>query len=255
MTRPGQPATTPDFAGRTAIVTGGASGIGLACATRLHGLGARVAIWDIDAARAARAAATLGQRATGDMVDVTSESSIADALARTASTLGVPDILVASAGVNGLTGPTADYPLAEFRRVLDIDLTGVFLCDRAVVPGMTARGYGRIVNIASIAGKEANAGAVAYAAAKAGVMAMTQSLAKEVAGRGVLVNAVAPALIRTELFGQMTDAWIAAMTSKIPMGRPGTVDEVAALVCWLASDACSFSSGATFDLSGGRATW
>jgi 3-oxoacyl-[acyl-carrier protein] reductase len=246
-------ASEPSFDGRTAIVTGGASGIGLACATLLRRLGARIAIWDVDGDRAASAASALG--GMDCRVDVTSEHSIAAALKRTEGTLGTPDILIASAGINGLTGPLADYPPAEFRRVLDVDLTGVFLCNRAVVPGMTARRSGRIINITSIAGKEANAGAAAYAAAKAGVMAFTQSLARETAGTGVLVNAVAPALIRTELFGQMTDDWIAAMTARIPMGRPGDVDEVAALVCWLASDACAFSTGATFDMSGGRATW
>ncbi|QQS12925.1 MAG: SDR family oxidoreductase [Rhodospirillales bacterium] len=242
------------FKGRTAVVTGGARGIGLACATALHGLGARIALWDRDSTVVAASAAAL-PGAVGVAMDVTSESSVAGALARTERELAAVDILVASAGITGPNKSVADYGFDEWRQVVDINLNGLFLCDRAVVPGMVARKWGRIVNIASIAGKEGNPNASAYSASKAGVIGLTKSLGKELSGTGVLANCVCPAAIKTEMFQQMTEQHIAFMLSKIPMGRFATVEEAAALVTWLCSPLCTFNTGAVFDLSGGRATY
>ena len=242
------------FKGRTAIVTGGARGIGLACAAKIVAGGGRVALWDRDLERARQAAETLGNAAAIE-VDVTSEASIAQALAATQDQLAAPDILVASAGITGPNTTVVSYPVEAWRQVIDINLTGVFLCNRAVAGDMAIRGYGRIVNIASVAGKEGNPNASAYSASKAGVIGLTKSLGKELATTGVLVNCVAPAVVKTELFSQMTEQHIQYMLSKIPMNRFGEVDEVAELVAWLASDLCTFSTGATFDLSGGRATY
>ncbi len=241
-----------DLKGRVAAITGGARGIGYAVATRFVQSGAKVALWDI--ADAEPSAKRL-QGAVGIAMDVTQEKSAASAVAETERRLGPIDILVASAGVTGPTATVADYSLDAWQKVIDIDLTGVFLTNRAVVPGMTRRNYGRIVNIASIAGKEGNPKAAAYAAAKAGVIGFTKALGKELAETGVRVNCVAPAVIKTELLEQVSDDFIKFMLSKIPMGRFGTVEEVAALVAWLASEDCSFSTGAVFDLSGGRATY
>ncbi len=241
-----------DLRDRIAVVTGGARGIGYAIAERLTQAGARVALWDMEGA--AGSAAKLSG-AIGIAMDVTKPEAVSAALADTERRLGPVDILVASAGITGPNATVADYPVEAWRSVIDIDLTGVFLCNRAVVPGMSKRNYGRIVNIASIAGKEGNPNAAAYSAAKAGVIALTKSLGKELAGTGVRVNAVAPAVIKTEMLAQMTEQHIQYMLSKIPMGRFGTVDEVAALVAWLASADCSFSTGAVFDISGGRATY
>jgi 2-dehydro-3-deoxy-L-rhamnonate dehydrogenase (NAD+) len=188
-------------------------------------------------------------------MDVTKPDAVASAVAETEKRLGPIDILVASAGITGPNLTVADYPVDAWKQVIDIDLNGVFLCNRAVVPGMTKRNYGRIVNIASIAGKEGNPKSAAYSAAKAGVIALTKALGKELAATGVRVNCVAPAVIKTDIFDQMTPEFIQYMLSKIPMGRFGTVEEVAALVAWLASEDCSFSTGAVFDLTGGRATY
>jgi 3-oxoacyl-[acyl-carrier protein] reductase len=242
------------FQGRTAVVTGGARGIGLACAARIAAGGGRLALWDRDMDRARQSAAALGD-AIAVQVDVTDDKSIADALAKTEKDLAAPDILVASAGITGPNTTVAQYPIDAWRQVIDINLTGVFLTNRAVVPGMTKRGWGRIVNIASVAGKEGNPNASAYSASKAGVIGLTKSLGKELATSGVLVNCVAPAVVKTELFSQMTEQHIQYMLSKIPMNRFGEVEEVAEMVAWLASPACTFSTGATFDLSGGRATY
>ncbi|HJQ57027.1 MAG TPA: SDR family NAD(P)-dependent oxidoreductase [Vineibacter sp.] len=242
------------FNGKVAVVTGGARGIGLACAQSLASLGAAVALWDRDASEAGRAAATL-PRGAGIAMDVTSEADVARSLAETETTLGPVDILVASAGITGPNQTVADYGVADWTQVIDINLVGVFLCNRAVVPGMAKRRWGRIVNIASIAGKEGNPNASAYSASKAGVIGLTKSLGKELAGSGVLVNCVCPAAIKTDIFKQMTEQHIAFMLSKIPMGRFATVEEAAAMVTWLASPLCSFNTGAVFDLSGGRATY
>ncbi|HSA69664.1 MAG TPA: SDR family NAD(P)-dependent oxidoreductase [Burkholderiales bacterium] len=225
-----------DFAGRNAIVTGGAQGIGAAIVKRLQASGAKVAIWDLDGS---------------PRVDVSDWKSIQQAL----TSLGRVDVLVNNAGIAGMNRPTVEYPIEEWERVLRINLTGQFLCCRAVAPLMVKAGYGRIVNIASIAGKEGNPNAVAYSASKAGVISLTKSLGKELARTGVLVNCVTPAAAKTAIFDQMTQEHIDYMLSKIPMNRFVTVDEVAALVCWLASEDCSFSTAGVFDISGGRATY
>jgi 2-dehydro-3-deoxy-L-rhamnonate dehydrogenase (NAD+) len=241
-----------DLSGRVAAITGGARGIGYAIAERFVQSGAKVALWDL---AGAESSASRLQGAIGLAMDVTKEQSVAGAVAATERRLGPIDILVASAGITGPTLSVADYTLDGWQQVIDIDLTGVFLCNRAVVPGMSQRNYGRIVNIASIAGKEGNPKAAAYAAAKGGVIAFTKALGKELAATGVRVNCVAPAVIKTEILEQVGEEFTKFMLSKIPMGRFGTVEEVAALVAWLASGDCSFSTGAVFDLSGGRATY
>jgi 2-dehydro-3-deoxy-L-rhamnonate dehydrogenase (NAD+) len=241
-----------DLKGRVAAITGGARGIGYAIAARFQQSGAKVALWDV--AGAGQSASRL-QGVIGVAMDVTKEKSVAGAVAETERRLGPIDILVAGAGITGPTLTVADYPLDAWQTVLDIDLTGVFLCNRAVVPGMSRRNYGRIVNIASIAGKEGNPKAAAYAAAKAGVIGLTKALGKELAATGVRVNCVAPAVIKTDILDQVSAEFTQFMLSKIPMGRFGTVEEAAALVAWLASEDCSFSTGAVFDLSGGRATY
>ena len=225
-----------DFAGRHAIVTGGAAGIGAAIAKRLRDSGAKVTVWDIDGS---------------PKVDVTDPKSIEKAL----QGIDKVDVLVNNAGIAGKNVPTADYPIEEWERVLRVNLTSQFLCCRAVAPKMAKAKYGRIVNIASVAGKEGNPNAVAYSASKAGVISLTKSLGKELAQAGVLVNCVTPAAAKTAIFDQMTKQHIDYMLSKIPMGRFVEVDEIAALVAWLASEDCSFSTGATFDITGGRATY
>ncbi|MCA0303697.1 MAG: SDR family oxidoreductase [Proteobacteria bacterium] len=245
---------TQSFTGKIAVVTGGARGIGLACAAKIVAGGGRVALWDRDVERATQSAKALGA-AVAVEVDVTSEASVAQAVAATEKQLGPIDILVASAGITGPNTTVIQYPVDAWKQVIDINLTGVFLCNRAVAAGMAARKRGRIVNIASVAGKEGNPNASAYSASKAGVIGLTKSLGKELATSGVLVNCVAPAVVRTELFSQMTEQHIQYMLSKIPMNRFGEVEEVAEMVAWLASDLCTFATGATFDLSGGRATY
>jgi 2-dehydro-3-deoxy-L-rhamnonate dehydrogenase (NAD+) len=242
------------FKGRTAVVTGGARGIGLACAAKIAAGGGRIALWDRDMDRARQSAASLGD-AIAVEVDVTSEQSLVAALATTEKQLAPPDILVASAGITGPNTTVIQYPVDAWKQVIDINLTGVFLCKRAVAPGIVKRGWGRIVNIASVAGKEGNPNASAYSASKAGVIGLTKSLGKDLATSGVLVNCVAPAVVKTELFSQMTEQHINYMLSKIPMNRFGEVDEVAEMVAWLASPLCTFATGAAFDLSGGRATY
>jgi 2-dehydro-3-deoxy-L-rhamnonate dehydrogenase (NAD+) len=241
-----------DLKGRVAIITGGARGIGLATAERFARSGAKPALWDIDGADAA---ARRIEGAIGCTVDVTDEKSVAAALAETERRLGPVDILVASAGIAGPNATVADYPVDAWRKVIEVDLNGVFLCCRAVVPGMVKRDYGRIVNIASIAGKEGNPNAAPYSAAKAGVISLTKSLGKELAQTGVRVNCITPAAVRTAIFDQITQQHIDYMLSKIPMGRFGTVEEMAAMIAWLASEECSFTTGGVFDVSGGRATY
>ena len=238
------------FQGRTAIVTGGAAGIGAGIAARLAAEGARLSLWDQDAAALARSGA-----AHTKVLDVTDAAAVAAAADEAAAALGKIDILVACAGITGPNAPVADYPIEAWDRVIDVNLNGVFYCNRAVVGHMQRNGYGRIVNIASIAGKEGNPYAAAYSASKAGVIGLTKSLGKELAGTDIRVNCVTPAAVRTAIFDQMTPHHIDYMLSKIPLGRFGKVEEVAALVCWLASDEASFSTGAVFDISGGRATY
>jgi 3-oxoacyl-[acyl-carrier protein] reductase len=229
-----------DFTGRTAVVTGGMQGIGAAIVKRLESSGAKVAVWDLDHA---------------DKVDVSNPASVEKAVERTLKQLGRIDVLVNNAGVAGMNVPTADYPIEEWERVLRINLTSQFLCCRAVAPHMVKAKYGRVVNIASVAGKEGNPNAVAYSASKAGVISLTKSLGKELAQTGVLVNCITPAAAKTAIFDQMTKEHIAYMLSKIPMNRFVNVEEIAALAGWLASEDCSFSTGGVFDISGGRATY
>jgi NAD(P)-dependent dehydrogenase (short-subunit alcohol dehydrogenase family) len=243
------------FAGRAAIVTGGARGIGLAVAQRLHAGGASVVIADLDGDEAERQAAALGGRALAAPVDVTDPEGVEQMVTAAATHWGRLDILVNCAGVLGPSAPVEAYPLDAWRRILATNLDGVFLCCRAALPHMLAAGWGRIVNLASIAGKEGNPNAAAYAASKGGVIAFTKALAKEVATRGILVNAVAPALIETEMTRDLPTDVREYVTERIPMGRAGTAPEVAALVAWLCSEECSFSTGAVYDISGGRATY
>ena len=244
-----------DFARRTAVVTGGAAGIGLAVAQRLAASGATVALWDRDTAALGKARAALGGAAVVQAFDVADADAVARAAAATAQALGRIDVLVCSAGITGPNTTTWEYPVDAWRHVIDVNLNGLFYCNRATVPIMLKNDYGRIVNIASVAGKEGNPNAPAYSTSKAGVIGFTKSLGKELAKTGIRVNCVTPAAVRTAIFDQMTQQHIDFMLSKIPLGRFGTVDEIAALVCWLASEECSFSTGAVFDLSGGRATY
>ena len=238
------------FSGRSAVVTGGVSGIGAGIASRLATEGAAVSLWDLDEAGLARADA-----AHTVALDVTDPQAVHQAAQATAGALGKIDILVTSAGVTGPNHLTWEYPVPAWDRVIDINLKGVFYCCHAVVPFMQANAYGRIVNIASIAGKEGNPNASAYSASKAGVIGLTKALGKELAASTIRVNCVTPAAVRTPLFAQMTQQQIDWMLSKIPIGRFGEVDEIASLVLWLASEECSFSTGAVFDISGGRATY
>jgi 2-dehydro-3-deoxy-L-rhamnonate dehydrogenase (NAD+) len=244
-----------DFHARSAVVTGGAAGIGLAVARRLADAGATVALWDRDEAALARAKAALPGGTLAVALDIADAEAVARAAAATAQAMQRIDVLVCSAGITGPNTPTWEYPVDAWRQVIDVNLNGLFYCNRAVVPVMLRHDYGRIVNIASVAGKEGNPNASAYSTSKAGVIGLTKSLGKELAKSGIRVNCVTPAAVRTAIFDQMTQQHIDFMLSKIPMGRFGTVDEIAALVCWLASDECSFSTGAVFDLSGGRATY
>ncbi len=228
------------FSGRREVVTGGASGIGEAVANRIRSEGGQVAVWDLN---------------DGIKVDISDHASVENAVKETLSAMGGIDILVNSAGITGPTVPLAEFPVEGWLKVMAINVNGTFFTNRAVIPHMMAQDYGRIVNIASIAGKEGNPNASAYSASKAAVIGMTKSLAKEVAKNNISVNAVTPAAVRTAIFEQMPQSHIDFMLSKIPRGRFGTVDEVARRVWWLASEECSFSTGAVFDVSGGRATY
>jgi len=244
-----------DLEGRKAVVTGGAQGIGRAIAERFVASGAKVTIWDFDRAMTERAVSEIGEAAGFVQVDMTDWDAVRSAAARTEAEMGRVDILVNNAGVAGMNATLAEYPVEEWRRVIDLNLTGVFHGCKAIVPGMAERGYGRIVNIASIAGKEGNPNASAYSASKAGVIALTKSLGKELAGKDIAVNCVTPAAAKTAIFDQMKPEFIQFMLSKIPRGRFVQVDEIAALVAWLVSAENSFTTGGVFDISGGRATY
>jgi NAD(P)-dependent dehydrogenase (short-subunit alcohol dehydrogenase family) len=244
-----------DLKGRTAVVTGGAQGFGKAITERFLNSGARVAIWDRDIALAQRTAHTLGDNVKAIACDVSDPAAVAKARDATTKTLGSIDILVNNAGIAGVNAKTWETDVEEWRKVMRINLDGPFICSRAVVPLMIAQNYGRIVNIASIAGKEGNPNAAHYSASKAGVIALTKSLGKELAGYDIAVNAVTPAAAKTAIFDQMKQEHIDFMLSKIPRNRFVTVEEVAALVAWIASSENSFTTGAVFDISGGRATY
>jgi len=244
-----------DFQDRHAIVTGGAAGLGYAIAQRLLASGGSVTLWDRDQAQGRQAADRLGAGCRYVQVDVADEHSVREALQSTLRHSHRVDALVNSAGITGPNTKVWEYPVGSWRQVMDVNVTGLFLCCREVVPAMRSANYGRIVNIASVAGKDGNPNASAYSASKAAVIALTKSLGKELADTGVRVNCVTPAAVKTAIFDQMTEEHIQFMLSKIPMGRFGTPEEVAAMVGWLCTEECSFSTGAVFDLSGGRATY
>ena len=244
-----------DLNGRVAVVTGAARGIGRAIAERMLASGAAVALWDRDGAEATSTAAELGPKASAHAVDHTDETAVRAAAAASIERHGRVDILVNNAGITGGNAPTWKLPSSEWRKVIEVNLIGPYLTSAALLPHMVEQGYGRVVNIASVAGKEGNPNASHYSASKAGLIALTKSLGKELANSGVLVNCVTPAAAKTELFTQMSESQIAYMLSKIPMGRFVQVEEIAALACWLATEECSFSTGGVFDITGGRATY
>jgi 3-oxoacyl-[acyl-carrier protein] reductase len=246
---------TLDLTGRGAVITGGAAGIGLAVAQRVAASGARLSLWDRDAGALQAAARALGGDVHTVPVDIASDPDVQRARDQSVAALKTVDVLVCSAGITGPNTTTWEYPVDAWQQVLAVNLTGLFLCNRAFVPHMMTRDYGRIVNIASIAGKEGNPNASAYSASKAGVISLTKSLGKELAKTGIRVNCVTPAAVKTGIFSQMTQSHIDFMLSKIPMGRFGDVEEIAALVAWLCTEDCSFTTGAVFDLSGGRAVY
>ena len=242
------------FAGRTAIVTGGASGLGLETARRIVAEGGKVALWDLNGeALAAAQADSFAHHVVA--LDVSDPEAVAAAARATNDALGRIDVLVASAGITGATVPVHEFPIDSFRRVVEINLYGVFYCCREIVPYMLANDYGRIVNIASVAGKEGNPNASAYSASKAGVIGFTKSLGKELATRNVIANALTPATFESPILDQLPPSQVEYMRSRIPMGRLGEVQESAAMVCFMASEECSFTTGATFDTSGGRTTY
>ncbi len=242
------------FQGRCAIVTGGASGVGRETAARIVAEGGQVCLWDLDAGVLAEVAKATGA-SNFQVVDVSDNDAVVRAANASAEALGRVDILVVGAGVTGATGPVWEFPVDSWRRVMDINLNGAFYCCRAVVPHMLKNDYGRIVNVSSVAGKEGNPNASAYSASKAGLLGFTKSLGKELAQTGVRVNAITPATFKSPILDQLPQSQIDYMQSKIPMGRLGEMDEVASLICWLASEECSFSTAATFDISGGRTTY
>jgi 3-oxoacyl-[acyl-carrier protein] reductase len=242
------------FAGRTAVVTGGASGLGKASAARIVAEGGKVVLWDLNPDTLKAAAAEVGATATLAL-DVSDPDAVAAAARTSHEALGRIDILVASAGITGATVPVQEFPIDSWKRVVDINLNGVFYCSRAIVPFMLANGYGRIVNVASVAGKEGNPNASAYSASKAGVIGFTKSLGKELAGKGVIANSLTPATFESPILDQLPPSQVDYMRSRIPMGRLGEVEESAAMVCFMASEECSFTTASTFDTSGGRTTY
>ena len=246
---------TDDYTGKVAVVTGAARGIGKETATRISKNGAKVALWDYDEKNIQLLSEKIGNNSIPLKVDVSDENSIKSAAEIVRDKLGIPSLLVNCAGVAGDNATVADTDPNEWRRVININLTGTFLCCRELVSGMVNNNYGRIVNIASVAGKEGNPNAAHYSASKAGVITFTRSLAKEISSSGVIVNSITPAVIDTEMLSQVSEEHKKYMVSKIPMGRMGKTSEVAALICWLLSKECSYSTAATFDLSGGRATY
>ncbi|MCC4253974.1 MAG: SDR family NAD(P)-dependent oxidoreductase [Pseudomonadota bacterium] len=242
------------FEGRCAIVTGGASGLGKQVAARIVAEGGKVALWDLNADALDATKDEIGATHV-QALDVSDEAAVAAAAKDSAAALGKIDILVCSAGITGATATVWDYPLDSWQRVIDINLNGLFYCNRAVVPFMLENGYGRIVNLASVAGKEGNPNASAYSASKAGVIGFTKSLGKELAGKGVIANALTPATFESPILDQLPQSQVDYMRSKIPMGRLGLVEESAAMVCFMASEECSFTTASTFDTSGGRTTF
>ncbi len=249
-----------DLVGQSGLVTGAAAGLGFGIAQRLVESGARIALWDVNKAGLDAAVEKLGKVAGKDKVigvigNIADPKSVDDGVAQTLKAFGAIDICVNNAGISGPNTPTWEYPIDAWKQVVDINLTGTFLVSRAVIPHMKAKNYGRIVNIASVAGKEGNPNAPAYSATKAGVIGLTKTIGKELATTGITCNCVTPAAVRTAIFDQMTQQHIDFMLSKIPMNRFGQPEEIAALVAWLCSADCSFSTGAVFDLSGGRATY
>jgi 3-oxoacyl-[acyl-carrier protein] reductase len=245
----------PDrFAGQVAVVTGGASGLGLATAKRIVAEGGQVALWDVNPEALAAAKDAIGA-AYVVALDVSDQQAVEAAAVATFAALGRIDVLIASAGITGATKPVHEFPIDSWLQVIDINLNGVFYCSRAVVPFMLRHGYGRIVNVASVAGKEGNPNASAYSASKAGVIGFTKSLGKELAGSGIIANALTPATFESPILDQLPQSQVDYMRSKIPMGRLGEVEESAAMVCFMASEECSFTTAATFDTSGGRTTF
>jgi 3-oxoacyl-[acyl-carrier protein] reductase len=242
------------FAGRAAIVTGGASGLGKAVAKRIVAEGGTVALWDLNPEALAAAKDEVGATDV-QALDVSDPAAVEAAAKASGAALGKVDILVCSAGITGATVPVHEFPIDGWQRVIDINLNGLFYCNRAVVPLMLANGYGRIVNIASVAGKEGNPNASAYSASKAGVIGFTKSLGKELAEKGVIANALTPATFESPILAQLPQSQVDYMRSKIPMGRLGEVSESAAMVCFMASEECSFTTASTFDTSGGRTTF
>jgi 2-dehydro-3-deoxy-L-rhamnonate dehydrogenase (NAD+) len=242
------------FEGRNAVITGGASGLGFACAKRILAEGGKVSLWDANGVTLDEARAKL-PKAHANTVDVSNYGQVTAAAKQCNEALGKIDILINSAGITGCTVPVSEYPVDNWLQVLNVNLNGVFYCCREIVPYMVQQGYGRIINIASVAGKEGNPNASAYSASKAGVIGLTKSLGKELAKTGVMVNSITPATFESPILNQLPQSQIDYMLSRIPIGRLGDVAESAALVCWLASEECSFSTAATFDISGGRTTF
>jgi 3-oxoacyl-[acyl-carrier protein] reductase len=242
------------FAGRNAIITGGASGLGKQVAARIVAEGGQVALWDLNPEALAATRQEVGA-AHVVALDVSDYAAVAAAAKETAAALGKVDILICSAGITGATATVWDYPVDSFQRVIDINLNGLFYCNREVAPFLLENGYGRIVNLASVAGKEGNPNASAYSASKAGVIGFTKSLGKELAGKGVIANALTPATFESPILAQLPQSQVDYMRSKIPMGRLGLIEESAAMVCFMASEECSFTTASTFDTSGGRTTF